>query len=108
MAAARRYGDRDPELWVSVLYFLASCETLHAEEISEVNFFLKKKVKNKKFFGGFWCCTSLLAAKRCMLASIEDASLLPTHTHTHTHTHTGGGEHRGGLSFATLDRCSGI
>ena len=36
MAAVRRLGERDPELWVSTLHFLANCETLHSEEISEV------------------------------------------------------------------------
>mmetsp|Transcript_7584 Transcript_7584/g.12074 ORF Transcript_7584/g.12074 Transcript_7584/m.12074 type:complete len:236 (+) Transcript_7584:48-755(+) len=36
MATARKFGAKDPELWVTTLYYLASIHELHTEEIGEV------------------------------------------------------------------------
>ena len=40
METARKFGDKDPELWVTAIYYLSSCPELHAAEIAEVPWLL--------------------------------------------------------------------
>jgi len=36
METVRKFGGKEPELWVAALYHLAGCAELHTEEIEEV------------------------------------------------------------------------